>query len=151
LTLKEQVSHLLDAVLQRQEPSGRQGADRGLCWTDRDHVEEILVQQITEVIDKVLTNQSMATDLHPEADVKSVGHEEEGEEKADMSMALVRVEKSDCDSSGDGDLSEHENVYDVFDLRKERMACSGQCPTHGSGFRLSVAKNFSLLDKTNFF
>ena len=42
-------------------------------------------------------------------------------ERGDMSMALVRMEKSeDCESGGETDLSEHENVYDVFDLRQER-------------------------------
>ena len=43
------------------------------------------------------------------------------DEKTDMSKALVPMEKSEdgCESCGEADLSEHENVYDVFDLREE--------------------------------
>jgi len=134
LVLQDRVSHLLDTVLRpAAEPPG--GQSPHLARAKRDHVEQVLVKRITEVIDKTLadedTDSTMAlkdsTMLLKDSTMllkdrtmllKDSGHEEQ-EEVGGMSMALVRADRSDCESCG-GDLSEHENVYDVFDLRKEQ-------------------------------
>ena len=118
LLLQNQVSQLLSAVLRPiAEPAGGQQPE--LTWSQQDHFEQILCQRISEVIDKTL-NEEGETDslgermLLPSTDTAS---DHEVEEQDDMSTALVRVDKSDCESCGD--LSEQENVYDVFDLREE--------------------------------
>ena len=108
LLLQNQVSQLLSAVLRPiAEPAGGQQPE--LSWSN---VEQILCQRISEVIDKTLTEDGETDPLAermllPSADLV-FDHEVE---------ALVRVDKSDCESCGD--LSEQENVYDVFDLREE--------------------------------
>ena len=115
LLLQDQVTQLLSAVFRpTAEPPGGQQPE--LSWSN---VEQILCQRISEVIDKTLTEDG-ETDplvermLLPSADLV---FDHEVEEHDEMSTALVRVDKSDCESCGD--LSEQENVYDVFDLREE--------------------------------
>jgi hypothetical protein len=125
--LKEQVSLLLEAVLRPPETSRQTGI------LHREHVEESLVEKITDVINRTLSDQAAAVKdfdtVTCPAVPKSTTAEKDKEtdmsmalESRDMSMALARVEnnKADCDCCGDGDLSEQDNVYDVFDLREDK-------------------------------
>jgi hypothetical protein len=127
--LKEQVSLLLEAVLRPPEAAKQTGRQL------REHVEESLVEKITDVINRTLSDQAAAVqDFDPvicPAVPKSSTAEKDEEtdmsmalESRDMSMALARVEnsKADCDCCGDGDMSEQENVYDVFDLREDKKS-----------------------------
>jgi len=150
--LKEQVSHLLEAVLQ---PQGASKQRRNLSLAlHREGVEESLVKQITDVISRTLNDHASAVaDVGPSAGspvlIRTASEKDEKTdvsmalEGRDMSMALVRGEnKSDCECCEDGDLLEQENVYDVFDLRQHITSCRGGLLKEVFKFRLFCLINF---------
>jgi hypothetical protein len=112
LLLQDHVSNLLDTVLQQKIAASEQGSEDHVVGIKRTHVEQLLVEQISKLIDKTLARE-VTSESGPVMDKETGGSCHVVEEE--QSMALVKVDRSDCESCGD--LSEHENVYDVFDLR----------------------------------